>query len=64
MKKRKVRITFRSVVFIEGKDLKEIKQKWENMELFSSNENISFVEVSSVEDADGYKDIKSEFNEA
>lgn len=62
-----VRITFRSEVFIKGDNLDEIKEKWEDMPLFSADalieHNASFVELSSAErvDDDSYEDLSSEF---
>lgn len=60
----KARITFRSEVFIEGKDIDEIRNKWENMQIFSSdaidNYDADLVEVVSVEDADTYENIDLE----
>lgn len=58
-----VRITFRSEVFIEGKDLAEIKRKWEELDL-NNNSCMEFVELCSVEDADTYEDIETEFRKA
>lgn len=61
-----VRITFRSEIFLEGKDMKEIVEKWEDMELFSKEANEAYaceVEVVSVEDAETYDDLMDEFND-
>lgn len=58
-----VRITFRSEAFIEGKDLAEIKRKWEELDL-NNNSGMEFVELCSVEDADTYEDIETEFRKA
>jgi hypothetical protein len=60
-----VRITFRSEIFLEGKDMKEIVEKWENIRLFSGEavaEGANFIEVDTVEDADTYDDMLNEFN--
>lgn len=60
-----VRITFRSEIFLEGKDMKEIVEKWENIQLFSGEavaEGADFIEVDTVEDADTYDDVFDEFN--
>lgn len=55
----KVRITYRNEVFIEGKDLKEIRNIFDRMEL--STKVADFVEVSSVENADTLEDLKDKF---
>jgi NADH:ubiquinone oxidoreductase subunit E len=59
-----VRITFRSELYLEGKDMKEIAEKWEGMELFSNEANCAGaceVAVVSVEDNDTYDDLTEEF---
>lgn len=65
---KKVRITFSAEVYINGKDLAEIKDKWENLPLFSAEAieeaYADFVELVSVEDADTYEDIMTEFRKA
>lgn len=61
-----VRITFRSEIYFEGKDLADIANQWEQIELFSSDANNARaceIELVSVEDADTYEDLKSEFNQ-
>ena len=58
----RVRITYRNEVFIEGKDLKEIARKFDNMSL--TPDGASFVEVSSVEDAETLEGLKREFEDA
>ena len=67
-KQKKVRITFSTEVYINGKDLAEIKDKWENLPLFSAEAveeaDADFVELVSVEDADTYEDIMTEFRKA
>jgi hypothetical protein len=60
-----VRITFRSEVYLQGKDMKEIREKWEELPLYSSDAilkgSAEFVELTSVEDAEDYKDLAIEF---
>ena len=54
-----VRITFRSEIFLDGKDMKEIVEKWENLRLFSGEaaaEGVDFIEV------DTFDDVMDEFN--
>ena len=61
-----VRITFRSEIFIDGKDMKEIVEKWEDMELFSKEANEAYaseIEVVSVENAETYDDLMDEFDD-
>ena len=61
-----VRSTFRSEIFLEGKDMKEIVSKWEDMELFSKEANEAYaseIEVVSVEDAETYDDLMDEFDD-
>lgn len=57
----KVRITYRNEVFIEGKDMKEIAEVFDNMNVVP--EDSDFVEVCSVEDAETYEDLMNEFDE-
>lgn len=47
------RITFRAEIFIKGKNLDEIEQKWEDMPLFSSDAlecGADYVELDSIEE--------------
>ena len=57
-----VRITYRSEVYIKGDSLKEIKDKWEALNLTSQEGNSEFVELCSVEDAETYEDLENKFN--
>ena len=59
-----VRFTFRSEIYIKGKDLKEIKEKWEELNLFSDDakaNSADYVEMCSIErtDDDSYTDINN-----
>lgn len=57
---KRVRITFRSEVVIEGNTLVEINEKWQNMPLFSNDAEkcgAEFIEVVSTEDADTYEEV-------
>lgn len=62
------RITFRSEVYITGKSLKEIKEKFEGMPIFSADAlekaSADFIEVVSVTDDENSKDLFSEFQNA
>lgn len=63
----KARIYFRACVEIEGKDLAEIKAKFEDMNLFSKDAErcgADFVEMSGAQDADTCKDLMDSFIEA
>lgn len=58
-----VRITFRSEIYINGKTMEEIKNKWEELPLFSADAletyNAEFIEMCSVEKVDdgSYDDV-------
>ena len=62
------RITFRSEIFVEGKDLKEIKHKFENLPIYDIDiqdkgmYDYGFCEYISIEDVDnGYEDLINEY---
>lgn len=65
-----VRITFRSEIFIEGKNLKEIRNKFENLPLYDidfEDDKVSdygYCELVSVEDADSNEDLENEYLKA
>lgn len=59
-----VRITFRSEVYIEGETIEEIREKWEELPIFSADaldKHADFVELTSVENAEDYTDLMSDF---
>ena len=64
-----VKITFTSIVVIKCKDIKEAKEKWEELELYS-NEAIKmgadYDSINSVERVDdgSYKNLENEFSNA
>ena len=64
-----VKITFTSSVVIKCKDIKEAKEKWERMKLYS-NESIKmgadYDSINSVERVDdgSYKNLENEFSKA
>ena len=64
-----VKITFTSCVVIKCKDIKEAKEKWEELELYS-NEAIKmgadYDGINSVERVDdgSYKNLENEFSNA
>ena len=60
-----IRLTFRSEFFIKCETLADCAKQWEQMELFSDEANqheACQIELVSVEDAETYKDMLSEFN--
>ena len=62
----KARITFRSEIVIEGKDISEIRDKWFKLNIYSNEANalgMRFIETNSVEDAETFEDIKSKLVE-
>lgn len=57
-----VRITFRSEIYIKGKSIEEIEDKWEEIGLFSADaleHNADFIEICSSERVDdgSYEDV-------
>ena len=60
------RITFRSEIFIKGKDINEIRQKWEYMPIFCADAledaSANVIDVVSVEDSSTYEDLSDEFD--
>ena len=60
-----LRITFRSEIVITGETLADCAKQWEQMELFSDeakHHEACQIELVSVEDAETFKDMLSEFN--
>lgn len=60
----KTRITFRMEVFVEGKDINDVTDKWEGLNLHTKDvikHNGGFIEVVSVEDMDTGEDITNDF---
>ncbi len=61
------RITFRSEIFIEDKNLKEIRDKFETLPFYDIDfkddkvYDYGYCECISVEDADTYNDIMDEY---
>lgn len=58
-----VRIVFRSEIFIKGKNIEEVKEKWENLELFSCDaldDYAAYLDLESAEDGQG--DITEKFD--
>ena len=60
-----IRITFMSELFIKGETLADCAKQWEQMKLFSDEANqheACMIELVSIEDAETYKDLMSDFN--
>ena len=61
-----VRITFRSEVVIKGRNMEEIRDKWEEMPLFTDEaekeHSAEFIEIVSVEDNHTDDDIMEQWN--
>ena len=54
-------------VYVEGKDMKEIREKFDGMPLFTVEALDSGAEISElllVENAETYEDLMKEYNEA
>lgn len=63
----KVRIKFDADIVLEGNNMREIKDKWMTLPLFSQeaiNNSVEFGEIILVEDADTYDDLMSDYNES
>ena len=62
-----VRIKFSAEIYVGGDNMAEIKEKFEEVPLFSIDAidkyGADFSEVMLVEDADTFKDLKNEFDE-
>ncbi len=60
-----VKITFRSEIYIQGENMKEVREKFEKLPLYSSDALLesyaAFCELESVEDAETSEDLKREF---
>lgn len=63
----KVRITFRSELFIDGEDLSEVVRKYETMPLFSGEAleegSAEFIELVSMDDEETGEDLMQKYNE-
>lgn len=60
----RVRITFRSEVYLEGDNLEEIRKEWENLDLYSEDalkHGADFVELVSADDDDTGDDLVDKF---
>lgn len=63
----KVRITFRNEIYVEGKDMKGVRNIFECLDLGYDKlkeYGYNFVELCSVEDAETYEDLMSEWKNA
>ena len=63
----KVRIKFDADIVLDGDNMKEIKNKWLSLPLFSNealNHSLEFGEVILVEDGETYEDLMTAFDKA
>ncbi len=64
------RITFRSEIYIEGEDIKEIRDRFERIPIYDvkldgdKESEYGFCEIMSVEDAETNEDMETEFYHA
>ena len=60
------RIKFSADIYIEGDNLEEIREKFENMQLFSQEAHedcgAEFSELLLVEDSETYNDLRHEYD--
>lgn len=60
----RVRITFRSEIYLEGDSLEEIRSEWESIGLYSEEaraHSADFVELVSADDVDTGEELEDEF---
>ena len=60
----RVRITFRSEIYLEGDSLEEIRSEWESIDLYSEEalaHSADFVELVSADDVDTGEELEDEF---
>ena len=58
------RIVFDAHIYIDGKDINEIREKFEDMPLFSIQAldcGIEFIDYLAIENADNNEDLTNEF---
>jgi len=63
----RVRFKFDADIVIEGNNMTEVRENWEQLPLFTQNAvdcGVEFGEVILIEDADTYEDLSHEFNES
>ena len=64
----KVELKFDAYIYLEGENMAEIREKFENMPLFSADAleegHAEFCELLLVEDAETYKDLMDEYDNA
>lgn len=63
-----VRVTFTTEVFVEGDTMEEIKEKFEDLPIYSADaleeHGAEFIDVVSVEDEETNEDLLNEFLDA
>lgn len=63
----RVRIKFDADIVIEGNNMTEVRENWEQLPLFTQNAidcGVEFGEIFLIEDADTYEDLAREFDES
>ena len=63
----RVRFKFDADIVIEGDNMTEVRENWEQLPLFTQNAvdcGVEFGEIILIEDADTYEDLVHEFNES
>jgi len=63
----RVRFKFDADIVIEGDNMTEVRENWEQLPLFTQNAvdcGVEFGEIILIEDADTYEDLTHEFNES
>ena len=64
----KVELKFDAYIYLEGENMAEIREKFENMTLFSAEAlkegHAEFCDLLLVEDAETYKDLMDEYDNA
>lgn len=59
-----VRIKFSADLYIEGNTIEEVREKWENMPLFSPDAEkcgVEYCETLLIEDTETFKDLSDKF---
>ena len=63
-----IRVRFAAEVYINADNVKDAKNKWEDIPLFSADAleeySAEFVELEAVEDGETYKDLEEEWHKS
>ena len=63
----KVRIVFSSEIVIDGENIDQVREKWEDLSIFSkeaTKSGVEFAEVVAVENAETNEDMSDEWCES